>query len=620
MKLRKILCVLLIGAMTFGTATGCITDDDTTSTTGVVTPPGDNDIDLSAAPEMDVDHDVLEELGLQYVDGFYRFDETKHIRVMVWDRGREDGRTDPADCYWSKWLQHQVLRDLNIEVEFVKFWRDTEQQELSNLFASGEAPDIVLTYENPAIQAYADMDGILNMDPYVTGLAFLAPNLWDLLGPDFIYFNRDPQNGYIWSISGVRHDKMRINTFVREDWLKKLSLPEPKTIDEFEGMLYEFKGNAQTLLGSDADKMIPLTLDTDVGWRGDHLIASFIPDDISDKDIYVYGFDDRMFTFPGVKEGVRKLNSWYNAGLIWQDFHLHGGRGDQTEDNNMKAGYVGAMIHNWSWPYMNNENGVQGMMRRTLNDESAGFIPVTAFQNDAGHYRKFLPAASDRFICFPRTNPEPEASLLYLDYVSRLDVRSYLGSGEEGINFERVLNNDGELLAVRNLTPTSEAVRNNIFTSDPAIINPRTGDNTWLYSELIMNREGNFDYLMTFNTDGNIYFESDEIAAASQGFGFPEAEPEVIGRAIRYSSLDGRIRQNVQVGTIEAETGRGRALGDKREAVLVNAVIASPEQFDSVFDSGMTDYLASGGQAIIDERKAKWEANFGDITSLTDVD
>ena len=41
--------------------------------------------------------------------------------------------------------------------------------------------------------------------------------------------------------------------------------------------------------------------------------------------------------------------------------------------------------------------------------------------------------------------------------------------------------------------------------------------------------------------------------------------------------------------------------------MLDQAVAAKPDKFDSVFDSGLQDYLQSGGQAIIDERKAAYE-------------
>jgi putative aldouronate transport system substrate-binding protein len=40
----------------------------------------------------------------------------------------------------------------------------------------------------------------------------------------------------------------------------------------------------------------------------------------------------------------------------------------------------------------------------------------------------------------------------------------------------------------------------------------------------------------------------------------------------------------------------------KRDTFLPQAVAAPVDQFDAVYDAGMEDYLASGGQAIIDER------------------
>ena len=78
--------------------------------------------------------------------------------------------------------------------------------------------------------------------------------------------------------------------------------------------------------------MIPFSISQDVGWRADHLLMSFVPESLTDKEMFIYGFDDRHFLFPGYKEGVRKLNQWYHEGLIWPDFALYP-PGDQTEDN-----------------------------------------------------------------------------------------------------------------------------------------------------------------------------------------------------------------------------------------------------------------------------------------------
>lgn len=64
-------------------------------------------------------------------------------------------------------------------------------------------------------------------------------------------------------------------------------------------------------------------------------------------------------------------------------------------------------------------------------------------------------------------------------------------------------------------------------------------------------------------------------------------------------------------GAIDAEEDVGTSLTSKRDSLLTKAVVASVENFDKVYDEGMADYLASGGQDIIDERRAKLEATYG---------
>ncbi|MNE79120.1 hypothetical protein D3C80_1755820 [compost metagenome] len=53
---------------------------------------------------------------------------------------------------------------------------------------------------------------------------------------------------------------------------------------------------------------------------------------------------------------------------------------------------------------------------------------------------------------------------------------------------------------------------------------------------------------------------------------------------------------------IEAEAKYGTALADKFQEIIVKMTMVKPEQFDSTYDSMIKDYLASGGQAILDER------------------
>ena len=80
------------------------------------------------------------------------------------------------------------------------------------------------------------------------------------------------------------------------------------------------------------------------------LIGSCLDPDVTDKEYYVKGFDDRLLTQNGTKEAIKLLNQWYNEDLMWDDFALYTS-GDTTEDDMIKAGYVGAFAHIWDMPY-----------------------------------------------------------------------------------------------------------------------------------------------------------------------------------------------------------------------------------------------------------------------------
>lgn len=498
-----------------------------------------------------------------------RFVETRYITVEVYDRSNPGG-SPPEDNFYTDFIKEGMLRDHNVVVEFVPVPRWTEVEVLNNLLAAGDAPDICVTYDYPTIQTYANMGGVLDMAPYLEKYKDLIPDLWDWLGEQNLYWNQDPITGTVWAIEARLAHNTRINTFVREDWLNKLGIPEPTTLEEFEQMLYAFRDNAELLLGKDADKMIPYSTSFDVGWRNNYLLTSFVPNDITDKDIYVYGFDDRHLLLPGYKEGVRKLNEWYNAGLIWKDFPLYGA-GDRTEDNLIKAGYVGAFQHNWDYPYRDGEEGIHNTLRRMVG-EDAVFIAVDPFQNDAGLYRKYLPAPIDRKVFFPSTNDEPLASLLYLNWITKFENRRFLQIGQEGVTHEVL--EDGTIKTIA-----------------------ATGDK-------IMNSPNNIDYTITIN---GLELGDPELTSRSLALGYAGVDKRFIEKAYMLTNRDARYEKNVQVGDIVAEQGMGPALKEKRDTLLAQAVVAKPEDFDAVWDRGFQDYLNSGGQAIINERRAKYE-------------
>ena len=301
---------------------------------------------------------------------------------------------------------------------------------------------------------------------------------------------------------------------------------------------------------------------------------------MTDKEYYVNGFDDRMYTQNGTKDAIKLLNKWYNAGLMWDDFALYSS-GDSTEDDMIKAGYVGAFMHNWDYPFRNGEDSIQANLKRIVGEDAA-FVAIDCFENSNGDYAKrAYSTAGDRKIFFPATNDEPLASLLYLDFISTPETIQYLQIGDEGVT------------------------HNKLAGGGVAII-PATGN-------AIQNSGQNIDYTITCN--GLNLMNADD-TAKSAAYNYAGVDPSYVQTSIEVALNDAISVKNVNVGAIAAEEGMGTSLGEKRDIGFDKSVIASEADFDKVWEENMKDYLKAGGQKIMDERKEKWEATFGDADML----
>ena len=512
----------------------------------------------------------------EIVDG--KFTTTRHITVEVYDRGN-DGGSDPTNNMYTDYIKKGMLEDHNVEVEFVKVPRWTEVEEINNLLAAQKAPDICVTYSYPTIQTYADMGGVMDLSTLLEENKDLAPNLWGWLQENNIYWDRDPVDGTIWAIEARLATSNRVLTFVRQDWLDALGLEAPTTTEEFEAMLYAFKERASELPVDDASKVVPYSVSYDVGWRAATLIESFLDPNISDREFYINGFDDRKVTQNGTKEAVRLLNKWYNDGLMWNNFALYGS-GDTTEDDNMKAGYVGVFTHNWDYPFRNGVDSINANLARNVGPD-AKYVAIDPFTSSDGSHTKFVPGPVDRKVFFPLTNDEPLACLLYLDWISDPEHIEYLQIGEEGVT-----HNVLESGAIQTVAATGDA---------------------------IMNSGMNIDYTITCN---GLKLADPEKTQLSKAYNYAEIDPEIVAQADTYAQTDLHFIKNVNVGAIEAEAGIGDTLSSKRDQVFDQAVVAPVDKFDEVWDEFLEDYLSSGGQDIIDERTEKWEQFFGDAEML----
>jgi putative aldouronate transport system substrate-binding protein len=497
------------------------------------------------------------------------------ITVEIFDRGTDGGKTNPTNNKWTQWIHDKVLLDENIDVTFVAVPRWEEEQTLVNLFASGSAPDVCYTYNNNNIQMWSDQGGIFDVAPYIsTRLQDLDAFLGEdkaIAGKRLIERNVDLSTGKIYSIPARRMNVAQRNIFIRKDWLDALGLPLPTTTQQYYDALAAFRQRDPGGVG--AANVIPFILAADrPDWNLGNIMESFINPNISDKDRWIYSVmngQERYFLMDGYKEGVRFANRMYNAGLIDRDFPLYRTMDDAVPI--IKSGRVGSFNWDWDTPYRESYNLITDLRKNVPN---ADFVPIDPMQSSDGVTHKSAYDSIGLFYFIPAASRNPEAALRYLNWMARYENYHFIQTGPAGVT--HTIGDDG----VIKLDPMA--------SSDPA----------W-----IMNSAQNIDYTMIMN---GLFLETEEasIRALAAGYSWPA---DIIQRT--YTTALTNARPAVVVKTQTPLTVAGplaQTLTDKARVMYVQMITCPPNQFDTVWDEQLRDWLASGAQAVLDERIAKY--------------
>lgn len=393
--LKKSLAVLLATAMV--AATGCGSSGSSTSTS---TTPAADTTETTASSDAAATDTAAADTAAAEED---LFGDEVSIRVMVWDRGNAAPGTTTEDNALTQWIQQQVKEKFNINVEYVSVPRSESDDKLNIMMSGGTAPDIVFTYDQTLFYNYAS-SGALNdlSDVYAQYGSAIAEycaeaqcGIGDLGDQKFaVMKQRGTENS--------RH-----TAYIRQDWLDQLGMDLPTTKEELGEYLYAVK---------DAGLGIPWAM----SGRGDtekmylNFVGSYVTLD-SERDAYIYS-EGYMAIAPGAEDGLRQLNTWYNDGLITQDFPT-----DTAEDvfladvANGKVGFVlDDTTHIWDGT---------AVLNTTLGIQPT-FVPVQCFDLPDGSYRTPYEYRYAMFVMIPATTNEEKmaACMKYLNWMADPEV------------------------------------------------------------------------------------------------------------------------------------------------------------------------------------------------------
>lgn len=474
------------------------------------------------------------------------------LKVEVFDRGNSPAGMTVTDNLMTKWVQQNFGDKNNIKLEYVPVPRAQEVDKLNVLMASGDAPDIVFTYDGNLAYKYAQQGGLTDLGKLIDEN---GPNLKSYLGAETLAYGKFDNVQY--AIPAKRVYLGKYSSMIRQDWLDKLNLPAPKSTEEVYNTLKAFKEKKPG-----GDQTIPLGFGLFEA-SYEPIIYSFLKPNLSDEERFTliqrFGSSDQPVTLPGHKEAVKFLNKLYNEGLMSPDFALDKDKKKMNQD--VMAGKVGMYAED-----AGNSYGIGGtleVLQKTV--QGANLTPIDPYTNELGKHAKpsYIPAGM--MIMVPKSSKHAVEAVKYLDWMAKKENMMMMGFGVEGKNYK--LENGIPITIV------SDDTKNLLYNS---------GD-------------------MRIISNGTDFGDPEKNVAASVTWA-PEAQRKDLAIAYKNGLADG-IPQIRLPRPMESEVKYTKALKDKYQELLVKSIIAKPADFDKTYDAALADYMANGGSDIAKERK-----------------
>lgn len=293
-------------------------------------------------------------------------------------------------------------------------------QALALAVAAKDIPDVIYDWKQENFNNYGMQGALIPLNDLIDKY---APNYKKFLEehPEVKYYST-ASDGNIYFIPFVADGDPSTGWFIRQDWLDKLGMEAPNTVDEFYNTMMAFRDNDPNGNGEKDEVGF-------FGAQGD--VASLF----SLFDAYE-GFrytTDGKVSFGPMEDNflvaVEEVTKWYKEGLIDREIFTRTDGMDYFLGNN-----TGGISHGWF--------GSTAKRNDTLKNEIDGFSFV-AFAPPAGPdgvrrelNRRNLTAGEGWAIS--SMNEHPEETMKYFDFWWSEEGRRLVNFGVEGVHYEMI--------------------------------------------------------------------------------------------------------------------------------------------------------------------------------------
>ncbi|MGG3280193.1 extracellular solute-binding protein [Paenibacillus solani] len=313
------------------------------------------------------------------------------------------------------WNEHKGLKDYEAKSNVIIDWdsvpQNTFEERRNLLFASNDLPDFVMRamLSPQLITSYATAGQIIPLDDLID--AGYAPNLSALMeANDGIRKSITSADGHIYSLPNISEADGRIaSSWINKEWLDKLGLEMPTTMDEFYEVLKAFK--EQDPNGNGIADELPISGYKENNSSGNEFFRSFYGSwgfggnsgiiapymDVDDEGKVRYIATDDTF-----KDMLTFFNKLWAEGLIDKEIFSQDMNQEVAKIDEERVGYV-AKGNNNLWMGDNRSHYVQNPVFKAI-DGDVYWTGVSPKVRDLGSF------------VITSKNPNPAATLRWADY------------------------------------------------------------------------------------------------------------------------------------------------------------------------------------------------------------
>ena len=579
--ISKLMAALLVGVLAASTLTACGNSgtsapaSESASQSGGAaesTPAAEEKAESAPAAE-----DGAAENTVAGIDGFVPFEETVTLDIPIYQRPTPNGAADAGNNYWTEWVQKEFGDKYNIKVNYADWVipRGEENAMYAQWASVQNLPTVCFEYDYPDLTLYQNEGYLKEYD--VDWFKQIAPTYWAAMEENGLdeFTKINGENVLLIGTRPYGQTNYQFVTFYRKDWVEAAGFDtypsDPNELLELYAKINELGlANGGHLLGG--TRIEGNGVDQNYPYRTYPM----------DKELWATTGDYDVPALP--TEAQKKLLAWnnklYNLGYIDPEYNT------KTADYAI-SDFVAGRCFTYSC-YSTNTIAALDQFYEANPDAHLGIVvnpgPVTFSNGTCTAYRpnsifgQYIGFAADA------TDDEMKAFAMYLEWMSQPDVLFTLQWGEEGVNFE--YNESG--------SPVSLPVDQ----QDPEKV---TGHNS------------NVDMWCLVAATATLGDVDKDIQAITP-LGYPDSDQFFEDIKANYEGQMACYEAGMAAPdcsftvSIAANDEYKDTLYTTYATLRDKIVMGSEADFEANYEAACQEYLDAGYQAIMDEKKAAFEA------------